>query len=72
MNIGYWGIPGTSRATMVHIQFAGQRTLCGYIMSEQYEFQWCAGLSEKATYIHRYIECDECKARLKAILKEAK
>lgn len=63
MNIGYWGVPGTNRATMVHIQEHEQRTLCGHIMSEKYEFQWCARMADRL-YVHRYVECDECKKRM--------
>lgn len=63
MNIGYWGIPGTNRSTIVHIQEHGQRTLCGYTMSEKYEFQWCARMMDRL-YIHRYVECKECKKRI--------
>ena len=69
MNIGYWGVPGTSRVTIVHIQFNGQVTLCGYTMSEKYEFQWCARMVDRM-FIHRYVECKGCKERILRMLDE--
>ncbi len=62
MNIGYWGVPGTNRTTIVHVQYLEQETLCGYTMSEKYEFQWCARMA--SLYMQRYIECVTCKERL--------
>lgn len=67
MNIGYWGVPGTNRATIVHIQYNGQCTLCGYTMSDKYEFQWCARMADRM-FVHRYVECKECKKIMLRIL----
>jgi hypothetical protein len=71
MNIGYWGVPGTERVTIVHIQYNGQCTLCGYTMSDKYEFQWCARMVDRVL-VHRYVECQGCKKTMLRLLdKEA-
>ena len=74
MNIGYWGVPDTDRTTLVHVQEHEQRTLCGYTMSEEYKFQWCAKVT--SLYMQRYIECVTCKRKLARMvdkeLKEVK
>ena len=62
MNIGYWGVPGTNRVTIIHVQDYDQRTLCGYTMSEEYEFQWCARMIDRM-FVHRYVECEKCKKK---------
>jgi len=75
MNIGYWGIPGTDRTTLVHVQEHGQKTLCGYVMSERYEFQWCAKMSDQLSFL-QFIECKECRNEMTRLiakeLEEAK
>jgi hypothetical protein len=66
MNVGYWGVPGTERVTIVHVQYHEQVTLCGYTMSDKYEFQWCAKTA--SAYMQRYIECKKCKEAFAQII----
>lgn len=68
MNIGYWGIPGSERVTIVHVQTLGQETLCGRTMSDKFEFQWCARMDR--LFVHRYIECKTCKKRIIRIMEK--
>jgi len=55
---GYFGIPGTSRTTRVHVVENG-RPICGSHLGPGQKFQWCAGGAQL-----EYVECSRCKARL--------
>ncbi len=55
---GYFGIPGTSRTTLVHIVDNG-RPICGSRVGPDQQFQWCAGGVRL-----EYVECARCIKRL--------
>ena len=56
---GYWGIPGTTRYTMVHISLNG-KPFCGTSLSKKMEYQFCADY-----VVDHYVECERCRKKYK-------
>ena len=55
---GYWGIPGTSRISNVHISWDG-KAICGAKFHPDSKFQFCANGVRL-----EYVTCNRCKERL--------
>ncbi len=54
---GFFGMPGTSRSTQVHVVYDGQ-PLCRYRPAASMEFRFCAG-----GYHRPCVECGLCLRR---------
>ncbi len=66
MRTSYYGIPGTNKFTKVHVINKHHEPICGNVISEKMEEQWCA-----QTIVIDYVECETCKKKAKKILKLA-
>lgn len=59
--IGWWGVPGTCRASKVHIRQDDHTALCGQTFGPKFEYQFCSHVI--SDFSLRYVECDACKGR---------
>jgi hypothetical protein len=56
---GFFGIPGTSQTTKVHVVETGNRPICGAVVGPKQEFQYCAN------GIHlNLVECESCRKQI--------
>lgn len=58
MSTGWWGVPGTCKATKVHYTLDGNypKPICGVRLGPLMHYQFCAPGFEP-----RYVECLRCR-----------
>jgi hypothetical protein len=65
--VGYWGVPGTCRTTVVHIKRDWHSALCGQTFGPKFEYQFCSAVVDDFSL--RHVECDACKRRYASYLR---